>query len=361
MIEDLRSNDVEASVLSSAEPQAWHDALSSFDHASIYASLEYHAVYEHAFGTPAFAYLARSPKGVLFYPFFLKPIEHVGEEPVSEDWYDLETVYGYCGPLSTTDDKAFLDTAWAPYQSWRARHGVVCEFIRFDPFLSNHRFAPPGVTTHFDRRTVAIELHKGKDELVSNYASVQRNRVRKAQKNGLVCRCLSAKDGLDDFKPLYRQTMEHLEADSFYHFSDDYFDALIRELDDQLRIFTVVSDAKPIASAIIFLDGEKLHYHLGGSSVGDRNLAPNNFLFHEISIWGIENGHHEFHLGGGRTNLDDDSLLRFKRNFSKNTKEFYIGKSVHDDNAYDQLATRWLRQSGLDSLPNILQFYRMSA
>ena len=48
-----------------------------------------------------------------------------------------------------------------------------------------------------------------------------------------------------------------------------------------------------------------------------------------------------FHLGGGTTGNEDDSLFLFKRRFSKDTCQFYIGKLIFNQYAYNAICADW--------------------
>ena len=43
------------------------------------------------------------------------------------------------------------------------------------------------------------------------------------------------------------------------------------------------------------------------------------------------------HFGGGRTNDQNDSLLKFKKSFSNTLSEFYIGEKIHNEFLYNEL------------------------
>ena len=47
------------------------------------------------------------------------------------------------------------------------------------------------------------------------------------------------------------------------------------------------------------------------------------------------------HLGGGISAKADDPLLVFKKNFSRLSVPFYIGKRIHNSTAYQQLIASW--------------------
>ena len=69
-----------------------------------------------------------------------------------------------------------------------------------------------------------------------------------------------------------------------------------------------------------------------------RDLGASNLLLYEAASWGQEQGLDEFHLGGG-AGSEEDSLLAFKQRFSPDgAREFWVGKLVHDEDAYRRLS-----------------------
>lgn len=52
-------------------------------------------------------------------------------------------------------------------------------------------------------------------------------------------------------------------------------------------------------------------------------------------------GVRRFHLGGGTTSGEDDSLFCFKSRFSRNTCQFAIGKLLFNETVYQALCADW--------------------
>ena len=48
-----------------------------------------------------------------------------------------------------------------------------------------------------------------------------------------------------------------------------------------------------------------------------------------------------FHLGGGTTNDLEDSLFKYKQNFSKTLKSFEVGFRVHNERIYNLITQTW--------------------
>jgi len=346
-------------IFGTQESEKWHDVLRRFAQTDIYFLPEYHRAYELNGDGEALAFVLEEDDNVLFYPFFVRPIERVGSEPLSEPWYDIETVYGYSGPLSTTTDRAFLRKAWAAFASWCREKHIVAEFIRFNPFMENYRYVDDLCKVAVDRETVVVRLDCSEEELWRSYPSVQRNMVRKAFKKDLICEQVPVVAGLSAFKRLYDRTMERVQARGYYYFSDHYFDYLRDALSEKVKTF-VVGDADRIVAATLFLTHrDRIHYHLAGSDAAYMKFAPNNLLLHTVALWGQREGFRWLHLGGGRTASADDSLFRFKASISRLRLPFYVGRRVHNQEVYDSLCAEWMRQKSLTKRPNYFLLYRL--
>ncbi len=80
-----------------------------------------------------------------------------------------------------------------------------------------------------------------------------------------------------------------------------------------------------------------MHYHLSGSVLEYRNLAPSNLLLYKAALWGCEQGFKTFHLGGG-VGSGEDNLYKFKAAFNRNSDyRFSIGKEIFDESTYARL------------------------
>src|SRR5581483_11881257 len=75
---------------------------------------------------------------------------------VGTEFFDLQSAYGYGGPLSSSDATSFLEEAWRNYRTWCEANRVLAEFVRFHPLLENWRFYWGEVVS--DRETVWIDL-----------------------------------------------------------------------------------------------------------------------------------------------------------------------------------------------------------
>ena len=334
---------------------AWMQSAGADD---VYYLPEYHRLYEFQ-GVQCLAYAASVGGELLFHPFLLRPIARIGRVDAPPGLSDIETVYGYSGPVATTASPDFLAEAWQGFEGWCREQNVVCEFIRFSPLLRSERFAAPQTEVSLDRETVEIRLEGGEEALWQGYKLAQRNRVRKAIRRGLACHETSLDEGLATFRDLYESTMQRAGASDFYFFPDSYYRDLRRTLSDDTKLFVVKYGRDPIAAGLFFAYGRTLHYHLGASREDALPLAPNNLMFHQVALWGQQHGFERLHLGGGRSNAPDDALLRFKKRFSPHVLTFHIGKRIQQPERYAMLCDLWQEQAGRPAPAGYFRPYRL--
>jgi serine/alanine adding enzyme len=240
---------------------------------------------------------------------------------------DVATPYGYGGPVAAGGNAELF---YARYEDWCRERGVVSTFVRFHPLYANHRYARIPVEPLGS--TVAWRLQG--DDLFERLHSHHRRVIRKAQRAGLEVSVDEA-PSLDEFAELYERTMARLDADSFYLFTPEYWDSLRRL---PCLLVSARREGELLASVLCFASKPWLHYHLGATSDEGRRLGASNLVLYEAASWARGQGFELFHLGGGvggRT----DSLYEFKRRFDPGgEREFAIGKAIHDESAYRELA-----------------------
>ena len=345
-------------VLKTKDEVKWRSVLAIFSCADVYFLPDYHKVYEENGEGEGCAFVVWDKSHILFYPFLIRSILMVGDYFLSELWYDIETVYGYSGPLSNTTDLCFLHNAWAMFHKWCQENKVIAGFTRFHPVLQNQTLASSITRVQLDRDTVILDLRCSSLALWENYPSVQRNMVRKAIKNGLTCEEVDQYTHLNIFFHMYKQTMEHVGAASYYYFSKPFFENFCKYLGDHLKMFAVFREGKIIAISLFLTYEKYIHYHLAGVDMVFRELKPNNLLLHSVAEWGIQNGYHLVHLGGGRSPSENDSLLHFKTSISKLRVSFCTGRCIYNEKVYNELCELWLRQKKLEHPPYFL-LYRL--
>lgn len=341
-----------------SDADAWSAALERLPDHDIYHDVAYACAIEaNGDGRPR-AFVAELGDHLFVHVFVQRPIVRVGDADVDGGWSDLESVYGYSGPLATTQDTDFVARAWQAFEAWCVEERVVAEFIRFSPLLRNEALAAPGTDVVHDRDTVLLRLDVSEEELWSSYPSVQRNMVRKAERSGLLARAVSVEAGIRDFRRVYEATMERVGADRYFLLSDAYYAALLA-LGDRIELVEARLGDDVVAAALFLVHGSRLHYHLSGSDDRFRASAPTNLILHEAASRGRERGLGVMHLGGGLSPDRDDPLLRFKATLSAVRLPFLTGRRVHDPRMYGDLCSRWLAQAQTDVRPPYFLLYRL--
>jgi hypothetical protein len=270
-----------------------------------------------------------------------RPIEKVGTIDVrSHRVADAECAYGYGGYQSDSDDIGFLDEALAEYSRHCRDQNLVAEFIRFHPFNPFPQKHPHYFDFIFpDRHTVYVDLRLTNEERWKQYDSNTRNIIRKAQKT----LTLEQTDDIRVFMEMYYETMKRNQAEDFYFFEEDYFRKLLTV--GGTALYQVKLGSEVISSSFV-LNGDTIaHYHLSANRSEFAKLNGNYFLLDSLFDISQKSGKSYFHLGGGRTNQENDSLLIFKKKFSKATLPFYIAGKVFCREEYDDLCKLWSSQT----------------
>lgn len=313
-------------------------------------------------GAKGMAFFYHEDKKQWFYPFVRSSVSIVGSEDVSRlGLSDIESAYGYGGPIASSDNRDFLSRARLSFESWCREEKIVAEFIRFHPLLetANYLGDSNNVTLIDDRETAAIPLD-GNDH-AEGYSKNAAYMIRRGLRAG--CQVVEAPiDQFSKFVSLYRETMEMLGATDYYHFNSAYYSNLEKLVREKGCLLAVVEEGgDEWVSAGIFLDGECFsHYHLSASITTRRVPGATNLLLNHAAERAAVAGKALLHLGGGRTPQADDSLLKFKKEMGSRPCRFHIGKSVHLESEYDQLISTWEKQGGVSAGNPVLLRYRQT-
>mgnify|MGYP001185914281 FL=1 len=332
-------------VLSLHEKAEWNEYLSKIhlEEKDIYFTPEYYEIYEKNGEGIAHCFIYENSKDVALYPFLVNPIKVLGYT-LEDEYFDIQSVYGYNGILTNSFSSNFIEEFYKSFNAYCLENNIIAEFIRFHPIFNNYRFSINHIQVIFDRKTVALDLTQTYEDIwQKEYTSNNRNMIRKAEKKGYSCEVISSptKDQIDKFSTIYLNSMNMVGADDYYLFNKDFFYNTYKYLNNYAYLFNIVDVNNEITSSAIFFHfGDFFHYHLSGRTEMANN-SVNNLLLDEAVKFAKEKGAKIFHLGGGRSSLPDDSLLKFKSNFSKTKLDFYIGKKIHNQQVYDEVIKQW--------------------
>lgn len=269
--------------------------------------------------------------------------------------FDFATPYGYGGWIIEGDssDKLFFE-----YEKWCKKNGIVCEFVRFHPLMENHIRVVDAYEVIRLGNVIAIDL-ESPEVIWANIARNNRNKIRKAQKNGIKIYRGQYPEIYKIFREIYNGTMDKDNADEYYYFKSEFYESVLNDLSQQAQIFYAVLDDKIIAASIMLGANGKMNYHLSGSLREYQHLAPTNLLLYEASLWGSANGYKTLYLGGG-VGSAEDSLFEFKKSFYRkdDLKYFYIGKKILNEEMYEKLVNIRKKDNPLCESTNYFPKYR---
>lgn len=313
----------------------WNSYLNKFPSSKkdIYFTEEYVKLYEDDC-SEAVCLVVTEEKNILLMPFIKRRI--------SDLYFDFETAYGYGGPIANTDDILWIMNSLKESVEYLKNEGFVAGFTRFHPVLKNADLCRDIFTVIDDRFTVSINTEENADSIWTNQIiSKNRNMIRKAEKNGLTFEADYEFKELDAFISLYNTTMKRLEADEFYFFDDKYYKKYVESFKGKSFLGLIKKDGLIVGAAMFMYDGIYGHYHLAGSNREYTTFGVNNLLLWNAAQEMHNNGIKNFHLGGGTSSSEDDSLFKFKSSFSKNLNQFSIGKLVINESIYKEICKDW--------------------
>ena len=302
----------------------------------IYFTPEYYSLYQNYGDGDARCFVFEKDGEVVLYPFLINPITPLGYK-LDKEHYDIQGAYGYNGIITSSEDEDLIAAFWEVFNAYCHENDIVAEFTRFHPLLNNQRLASPKMKTFFSRHTVALDLTDG-DIWMHQISSKNRNMIRKAEKEGVN---IVESDDYETFRCLYDGTMTDLHAEDFYFFPKSYYEEYKQTFKGESMLCLAMLDGKAIAGSMFMFSDDYAHYHLSARDREYSRYAANNLILWYAIQKAKERGCKWFHFGGGTTGNDDDSLLKFKKEFSKTLCEFWIGKRVYNQAVYDQIVEQW--------------------
>ena len=317
-------------VYSINEQKEWDELVHSFANYDVYYLSGYVKAFQiHGDGEPQlFYYNKNGLRGIYVYMKRKTAIEGI---------YDSITPYGYGGFLLEGDEsEENIKSLWKAYVEKMKSENIVDNFVRYHPVLANA--IPMKVCSDVIDlgKTVAMDL-TSEEVIWKNIHSKNRNMIRKAEKNGIIIKHGQGLELFDDFIKIYNATMDKDNAEAYYYFKPEFYKSIHEDLKDNYEMFWAEYEGKTIAMSIMIFANGRLNYHLSGSNLQYRNLAPSNLLLYKAAMWGMEKGMKTFHLGGG-VGSGEDNLYKFKIAFNRFSDcHFSIAKHIFDQGKYNEL------------------------
>lgn len=278
-------------------------------------------------------------KNKIFYlPIIVKRVKN------SNDIFFFETLHGYSGPVSNSTDKFFLNESWKKFHENCVNQNIISGFIRFNPFLKNHIIAEHANFINIEKakKIIFSKLDQNYDFFYSKYNKNVKKNLKNFKKSDLALIEIVDEDYIVQFSKLYLQSMEEKSSLKSLRYDLNYFNNLKKYFKENLGLISVLElKNNNYLSGLIYLKFKnKIHVHLSCSSKLGRNFsAPfgmRNFLFEKFAETS-----NIINFGGGNTSKEDDSLFSFKKGFSDNYDDYFIGKVVINKDLHDQVSRKF--------------------
>jgi len=292
---------------------------------------------------------------------FIYPYIKLAFEGELSDYIDLASPYGYAGPYC--NENSLFSHGENEFIKYAKTQNIITEFIRYHFLYNDELKFSEMIENELNRTLVVIDLSKKWDDIWMKEISMNnRNYVRKLEKEGYLFEINISPSIIEEFIDMYYRTMQQAHADKCYYFKKGYFHQLFEELKGKIQLARITKHNVTYSTVIFFVSGKILHLYLMGRNLDYPKVPATNLLYTKVAKWAKEQGILHFNIGGGRTNSEEDSLFRFKKNFTKQTHPFYIGKRIYQKTIYQQLIKKFIDKHGQEKyqqVKNILQFYRI--
>lgn len=305
----------------------------------IYFEQNYPKLYEKIENGVAKKFEYEDKNGKIFNQFILREIPIKIKD---NKYYDIVTPYGYGGPVIEkcvgNKKNELLKKYASKFKEYCIKNNIISEFVRFHPIINNAKDFKIMYNAQCIRKTLGTNLKDFEDPVISEFSKSCRKNIRQAIKKGITYKVIKNPNDLSEFKKVYYSTMDRNNATDYYYFDDDYFNYILKYFNDNIILVEALFEEKIIACGLYFIYNKVIHIHLSGTLSKYLYLSPAYILRYGVTLWGKENGYELIHHGGGRSNSEEDSLFKFKKQFAKNTEfDFFVGKKVWNQEIYDKL------------------------
>ena len=266
--------------------------------------------------------------GSIVYPFIKRRIDGA-----SAVYFDITTPFGYGGPVVRADGDpiALVDKFLESFSGYCRDERIIAEYIRFHPLFGN--------AAYFEKHLKLLPLYETYTiDLDRVLKTAQTSYISNSEELGIVVKKLGTVRHMFEFLVLYySEVRRREEADSYYFFTEDYFEALISNMGPVLHLFGAYRDKKLITACYILAEGNTIYQHLDGILEEEEKKGTAKILHLKIAEWGADNNMAFYHLGGD-FKMESAQILPIKKRLANMQPDmFYICEKIHNASVYKEL------------------------
>jgi hypothetical protein len=314
------------------------------DKKNTFFSPEYYECYRKVDSAETECFIAqKNDDNFLFYPYLIKNINELGYD-LNNQYFDIQGAYGYNGPIGKVNDAGFLQQFNQALKQHFLERNVVTEFVRYCPVVGNRIFHTyPLQIDVLDN--VYIDLSTGLEYVWNNsFEGKVRRAIKKGISYGLETRICTGDEIeqtiMDALYQIYIATMQRNQADNFYFFNINFFEAMLSTQKKKIIIAVTYLDEIPVTAELLMVDGQLAYGFLGGTLSEYYMYKANTFQRYELIKYLIDKGFSKYSIGGGA--IRNDSIYDFKMSFAKGCQNpFYIGTYVHNSCIHKDITSQW--------------------
>ncbi len=289
---------------------------------------------------------------IFFYPYIRRPLFDLPYVPEKyRDYSDITAPYGVGGPLFEGDVKKILPRIKEFFLDTK----TVSEFVRFHPLIENYKGFEEFYYLIEISPIVYIDLYDFKEELriLKSFRKGHRADIKYALKKGYVFKEVNTINELTMFYKSYIKRMKENKADKRHFFPFEFFESLLNLR--ETKLYSVIYNDKPVCWAFFLLKKTFATYFIS-VSVKKSVRGANHFLIFSVIKEILEKKYRYLSLGGGIKG--EDSLLTFKRGFSKKEKPYFISRKVYIKEIYEKLVNEFIKYKNMKERPKLFPQYR---
>lgn len=314
--------------------RAWFDMLDAPGpyHAPEYLSL-LAGEFEHDSEQPEL-FIYGDDSEFVYYPYLRRSLTDLPHADAAvddpEQYSDIVSSWYYGGPLlSPGADESLAEPFAEAFREHCSESGIVSEFVRFDPNRRNDQVFDTLNPVH-NRQTVPIDLTQSKEEVWEGYEARNQRAIRQAQESPLEIDREYNESDIQQFHTIYTNAMDARDAADHYRFPLRFFEELVGS--ELCSPIIARYEGDVVGGFLIAHDNIYSHHYLSASNPDYWDDRVNNLMYHEAVMYMHDAHRKVFDFQGGRP-----GVFKFKKGFSPDRREFYIGKRVHQPEIYDAL------------------------
>jgi len=177
--------------------------------------------------------------------------------------------------------------------------------------------------------TLMLPLDNGSEYIWKALSSRNRGKIRKAEKNGLICDLNIAY--LDDFYDIWTRNLRRLGT-PIYPYS--FFENIIREFPNRVNILVLKKDTKVVAAMFLFKFKHYMSEPWVASLTEYNKIYVNNLLYWRSIEYACNHNFKEFDFGRSTVN---SGTFNFKTQWGANTIQLYYQYLLNKSDSVPQV------------------------